>query len=441
MATFVCHMVDNTDLVLGSIETYVWGVRTWMKAQHEMDPVLGIANWADWLDAVKVLTWVPAEPRRRMPVEVVKKIVEDADQSRFEDVQAVFLILLLLFTYSRSETPCPKSHTGRDSYDPDAHLNVRDVDVKPVDGKPAVHVRFRRIKQDQRVERPEARGDGDWSVVGDLPGTIFSIIRWYVLLAALHGAPRDPASPFFVDPADKTRALTYGQALSDVKRRQRAVGVPEKDIAGLHGLRVEGYNGTRDVLGPDVAQAHGLWSSTVHNRYARFAMSLIAGIPAAIVGSLVSDGTGEGATESPPSERPAGPPVRRLRREDAAGVVPVLPPPPEANPPPDWKEERRTEYVDGSGRHLTRPKKVFVSPGGTTVVSSLKEAWRRYRGVAEQEAIVATVPSSLAASPDPSLAEDSDEPRVDVRGRVPVRRSARVAGPALPYEAVAHTLL
>ena len=118
----------------------------------------------------------------------------------------------------------------------------------------------------------------------------------------------------------------------------------------------------------------------------------------------------------------------------------MLPPPPEANPPPDWKEERRTEYMDGSGRHLARPKKVFVSPGGTTVVSSLKEAWRRHRGVAEQEAISGAASPVPSASSVPSLAEDSDEPRVDVRGRVPVRRSARVAGPSLPYEAVAHTL-
>ena len=462
LATFVCHMVENTDLVWGSIESYVWGVRTWMKAQHEVDPTLGIANWAEWMDAVKVLTWVPAEPRRRMPVEVVKLMVEAADQSSFRDVQAIFLILLLLFTFSRSETPCPKAHTGRDAYSADVHLNVQDIDVKPIDDKPALHVRFRRIKQDQRVERPAARGEGDWSIVGDMPGTIFSIIHWYVLLAALHGSARVPDSPFFVDPSDTSRALTYGQALDDVKRRQRDVGVPEDKIAGLHGLRVEGYNGTRDVLGADVAQVHGIWSSPAHNRYARFALSLIASIPSAIVGVLAADGAEDGtASDAPPdtSERAAGPPVHRMTRADASSGAPMAPVP-EEELPPDWKSERRTEYADGSGRQLTRPRKVIVSPGGTTFATSVKDAWRRYRGVPASatapSSASATAPSSpggsgttsAGASPSGSAASGMDmsesEPAADVRGQVQVadavRRSSRLGGPTLPYTVLDYTL-
>ena len=454
LATFVCHMVENTDLVWGSIESYVWGVRTWMKAQHEVDPTLGIANWAEWMDAVKVLTWVPAEPRRRMPVEVVKLMVEAADQSSFRDVQAIFLILLLLFTFSRSETPCPKAHTGRDAYSPDVHLNVQDIDVKPIDDKPALQVRFRRIKQDQRVERPAARGEGDWSIVGDMPGTIFSIIHWYVLLAALHGSARVPDSPFFVDPGDTSRALTYGQALDDVKRRQRDVGVPEDKIAGLHGLRVEGYNGTRDVLGADVAQVHGIWSSPAHNRYARFALSLIASIPSAIVGVLAADGAEVGtASDAPPdtSERAAGPPVHRMTRADASSGAPMATVP-EEELPPDWKFERRTEYADGSGRQLARPRKVIVSPGGTTFATSVKDAWRRYRGVPAS----ATAPSSpggsgttsAGASPSGSAASGVDmsesEPAADVRGQVQVadavRRSSRLGGPTLPYTVLDYSL-
>ena len=431
LATFVCHMVDNTDLVWGSIETYVWGVRTWVKAQHEMDPTLGIANWAEWMDAVKVLTWVPAEPRRRAPVEVVKLIVEAADRSRFRDVQFVFLMLLLLFTYSRSETPCPKSHTGKDAYSPDEHLNVQDVDVRPIDGRPALHVRFRRIKQDQRVERPEARGEGDWSIVGDLPDTIFSIIQWYVLLAGLHGRARDPTSAFFVDPADTSRPLIYGQALGDFKRRQREVGVPEDKLAGLHGLRVEGYNGTRDVLGADVAQAHGLWSSQVHNRYQRFDLGVIARIPAAIMGAFV--GAEAEDTDDADVERPVGPPTRRLVRGSADSSAHV--PRPEDGPPPGWTSRRRTHFEDGSGRALARPKVSYVSPNGSRVAGSLKKAWSIYRDGAA---------STQCTSEGGSHAEADDVPPADIRGHVPLaeaaRRSARVYGPALPHTALAYTL-
>ena len=446
LATFVCHMIEHTDLVWGSIESYVWGVRTWMKAQHELDPVLGIVNWADFMDATKVLTWVPAEPRRRMPVEVVKLIIEAADETSFADVQMVFLILLLLFTYSRTETPCPKARSGRDSYSPNEHLNVQDVDVTLVESKPTMRVRFRKIKQDPRVERGEARGDGDWSVIGDLPGSIFSVIKWYVLLAALHGGPRAKEAPFFVDPRDRSQPLLYGQALEDVKRRQRNVGVSEDKIAGLHGLRVEGYNGTRDVLGADVAQAHGLWASQVHNRYARFAMSVITRIPAAIVG-LFSEPT-DPAEEAIATtvERDAGPPAHRLARADVGSTshaAPTLPPPPAKDPPPGWVVQVQDQFQDGSGRRLTRPRKVVVSPGGSTSVSSVKEAWKHYRAVAAVEGPVTGSPS--VPSPSGSVASTRDDsPAVDIRGQVQVaeatRRSARLFGPALPYTAVQHVL-
>ena len=442
LATLVCHMIEHTDLVWGSIESYVWGVRTWMKSQHELDPVLGIVNWAEFMDATKVLTWVPSEPRRRFPVEVVKKIIEDADVTSFADVQMVFLILLLLFTFSRSETPCPKSRTGRDSYSAEEHLNVQDIDVTHIEDAPTMRVRFRKVKQDQRVERPEARADGDWSILGDLPNTIFSMIKWYTLLAALHGAPRQKDAPFFVDPRNHSQALLYGQALEDVKRRQRKVGVPEDKIAGLHGLRVEGYNGTRDVLGADVAQAHGLWASAVHNRYARFAMATVTRIPAAIVGVFSPAESAE--------ERAAGPPAHRLTRTDvgsgaaaATGPTPALPPPPSKAPPPGWSVRQQDEFRDGSGRLLSRPRKVFVSPGGSTTAASVKDAWRLYRAVAAEEGAPSPVASTVASpsgSVEASVRGDSPLP-VDIRGQVrmsDVRRSARISGPALPYTSLAY---
>ena len=41
-------------------------------------------------------------------------------------------------------------------------------DVKVVSG--AVLVRLKGIKQDPRMQRPEAAGNEDWIVIGDVPG-------------------------------------------------------------------------------------------------------------------------------------------------------------------------------------------------------------------------------------------------------------------------------
>ena len=77
-------------------------------------------------------------------------------------------MVVLLCTFSRAECPCPKAKTGPESFDPKAHWRVRDFDPAGWDGKKGMWVRFQRIKQDQRVERPAAQGDGDWSFVGDM---------------------------------------------------------------------------------------------------------------------------------------------------------------------------------------------------------------------------------------------------------------------------------
>ena len=86
---------------------------------------------------------------------------------------------------------------------------MRDFDIRTFAGVRALWVRFRAIKQDPRQERPAARGSGDWACLGDVPDTKWSPIKWYVRLAQLHGAARDPCSPMFVDKSDATRPLLY----------------------------------------------------------------------------------------------------------------------------------------------------------------------------------------------------------------------------------------
>ena len=126
----------------------------------------------------------------------------------FLEVQLAFIILCLLYTFSRTECPCPKAFSGREVYDPEVHWNVCDFDVAITALVRVLRIRFRVIKQDQRVERPEARGDGDWAVVGDVPNSQWSPLLWYTRLQRFHGRRADPRGPMFLDP-DRQRPLLY----------------------------------------------------------------------------------------------------------------------------------------------------------------------------------------------------------------------------------------
>ena len=107
--------------------------------------------------------------RREVPLSVLKECIRVARRDCFEDVQTVFLIITLTNTFSRSESGLPKTYGGREQFDPKDHWGVRDFDVSFVDGLRGMWVRFRKIKQDQLQERPEAREGADWSFVGDVP--------------------------------------------------------------------------------------------------------------------------------------------------------------------------------------------------------------------------------------------------------------------------------
>merc|ERR1712086_714070 len=98
---------------------------------------------------------------------------------------------------------------------------------------------------------------------------------------AVLNARRDPDEPFFLETVDgRRRPLRYAPAMDQFKAAQRAVGVAAGEEGGLHGLRVEGYNNSKRVLGEDVTVAHGLWKSDAHKRYSRFPMGVVAQIPA-----------------------------------------------------------------------------------------------------------------------------------------------------------------
>ena len=77
LAVFVMVLLDDTDLVYSSIASCLWGLRVWLSLQHQADPIMGVMGWADFMAAVRVLSWVPAEPRRAVcPLGVSARCIE-----------------------------------------------------------------------------------------------------------------------------------------------------------------------------------------------------------------------------------------------------------------------------------------------------------------------------------------------------------------------------
>ena len=250
------------------------------------DPVLGVMHWQDFMRSVRVKAHVPHEPRRAVPLRLIMALIASIDVTVYWEVQFAFFLVVMLFTFSRSECPCPKAFTGPNAWDASKHWTVRDIVIRCVSGVYVLAVRFKSIKQDRRIERPEARGDhrlevpqgeaakggSDWSFVGDLPGHPLSPFKWYRLLMGFYAGPREETSPFFLS-VDKIRPYTYSAAMKDFKTLLRRVSPDDTDY-GLHGLRVEGWN-LGAAVDPELAEAHGGWKPGNASRYSRFNLSSV----------------------------------------------------------------------------------------------------------------------------------------------------------------------
>ena len=311
LVTFVLHLLDDTDIVADSITGYVWGLRTWMKLQRQADPVFGVLDWRDFMTSVRVLAHVPHEPRRLIPLELIEQMAEvvvreHADE--FQWVQFMFFAVVLLLTFSRSECPCPKHFTGPESWDDNKHWCVRDIKICLVAGVWVLAVRFKAIKQDPRIERPAARGDGsnpgaskeggsDWSYIVDAPDSIRSPFAWYRRLMQFHDGVRSATAPFFVA-LDRVRPYTYTAAMSDLKT---ALAWVSEDVDfGLHGFRVTGYNESKDANGEELTVAHGGWRQGSNTRYERFALRKVFDIARKMLAAKrrAVDGDASGDSES-----------------------------------------------------------------------------------------------------------------------------------------------
>ena len=379
MAAWILSMVDDTDLVFSSISTYVWGMRTWHTLQHQSDPAMGVEFFSEFMRSVSVLTAVPGEPRKRVPLAILAAILEDIYTNHWNIrvmVQLGLVLLILMLTFSRTECPCPKNFTGPDSWDPKKHWQVRDFVLRKFNGYWVLWVRFKAIKQDPRVERPQARhansnlpsdfeeggreDSKDWVPLGDVPGIPhFSVALFYMRFVSLVGRERLPTEPFFLA-SDGVRPYTYRALCSEFKQ---AVILQGGDAdAAPHGIRVEMYVNSKRANGLDITVAHGGWSaeSSGHERYDRFAHLDVLGIPAAMFGV-------RSVFAPDPSGRVVGAPTVRGAPAKLAGRAVLSP------AALDAKDSDSDDSSEG-GADFT----LSLVPQGYTSEQLLSEAGRRY---------------------------------------------------------------
>ena len=319
IAYWLKDMVQENVLVWKSISSYLWGMRQWQQLQGQADPAYGVMGLDLLLESVKVLTFTIGEPHRQTPPDLIGMILDDTDVTSFAEVQFNVILLTLSYTFSRTECPCPKTYDG---FDGSQHWRVRDFDACSICGIVCLLVRFLAIKQDPRIERPAGRGDGDWSVIGGIPGSKWCIMKWINLLNGMHGPRPDKDGPMFLN-KDGQRPYTYGNLLRDYDFRQRRVGLQDADITHPHGIRVWAYNKVRELLGREIAAAHGGWAqpedrkalATGNSRYDRFLLSLVVRIAACIAGTDMGDFLLGEVSEEPGSLRV---PTGEIRERAAA---------------------------------------------------------------------------------------------------------------------------
>ena len=308
IAAWVVSLVDDTKLVFGSIATYLWGMRTFHVLQHQPDPVFGVMHWREFMGGVAVLTAVAGEPREMVPLEVLTRVLDLLwSRDDFVSIQLGLILLILFFTFSRTECPCPKTWEGLQNFDLKQHWTVNDFRLELLRSSVSwvLWARFKGIKQDKRIERPSAKGgdewvpdfdvhDGggrDWVPIGDVSERpLFSVRAWFIRFTRLLGKERGPEEPMFLA-RDKIRPYTYGCLMADFREALVSVGADPK--LGPHGLRVLGYNLSKHGNGVDLTVAHGGWLSSGHARYERFSQREVLAVTAGMLGLASEHGPPE----------------------------------------------------------------------------------------------------------------------------------------------------
>jgi hypothetical protein len=417
MSAWILSMVDESELVFKSIVNYIWGMRTWHTLQGRSDPAMGVRGWRELMRATAVMTTVPAEPRAMVPLETLKQVLAVlATSERFSDKQLHLVVLVLLFTFSRTECPCPKAWTGPNAFDSNQHWQVADFKLRPsADGGKSwvLWVRFKRIKQDARVERAsmvhadtfvpaELTGDGgfgrDWVPLGDVPTVdeacglpIFSVAAAYKRFVKAVGRARSGDEPMFLN-KDKSRYYTYSCLLADFHEAFAEFLISYSKSLGPHGLRVLGYNLSKAGNGEDLTVAHGGWMSSAHSRYHRWGLPDVLNVPARMLGVDAPFAAARPVTRVRARRgSSAGTPVTSREDLSLEGLLssddedePGVPTVHARALPAGYTRENIT-------RPNGRPDFVVHAPNGSTC-RSIAEAWRH----------AAAAPAAVAPSPAPT---------------------------------------
>ena len=98
LTTFVLRLMARTPFYPSStIGNYVWALCAFMEQSFELDPRVGTIGWTFFIASVKVMCFVPTEPRARLPTSVIRSALGKVDVSNFAQVQmAVFVLFLYL---------------------------------------------------------------------------------------------------------------------------------------------------------------------------------------------------------------------------------------------------------------------------------------------------------------------------------------------------------
>lgn len=278
LATFVLHLMRHDSCYPSStIVNYVWALCAFMEAELQADPRVNVIGWSYFIASVNVICFVPSEPRKRVPFEAIRSALAGVDRTDFAMVQMAVVVLLLLFTFQRSEFPFPKTLGGFDST---KHCRVRDM--QPWEG--GTRWAIGATKADPRAERlsSDAGAGREWIVIGEVSDELFDMRLWLALFYSFFPpGPRDPDSSFF-RAHDRGRVLTYSVALGDFRRfltGHMPEGLSPEDV-GFHGVRVEGWNTCSHAVTENAAVIQGGWSSVASaSRYERLGIDIARSIP------------------------------------------------------------------------------------------------------------------------------------------------------------------
>jgi hypothetical protein len=348
LAAFLTYLAYETELAYASISGYMWGLRTHMKLQRQFDPAFGVVEYDDMMTAAAVVTWVGSEPRAEIPLVVVREALERVDRSCFWEVQAALEMCIELSTFARAESIVAGALSGERAFAPTKNLQVKDLRVFPAGTRigssyttrACLGIRLKGIKQDPRLERPEAQGNNDWVYIGDLDDPVLSILGWvrdfFALLAQHRPGPRDPESPLFLH-RDMVQPHTYPNLNSDYRALwSRAPSCVDATKYGSHSLRVAGFNAVNrsPTVESGLPVAHGGWHGG-EERYMRFRAAQVLDLPRAMWGDwLVAAGDVPSAADalSPPPRQPG--PRLPLGSARPAASAPSPPVPSPARPAP-----------------------------------------------------------------------------------------------------------